>query len=263
MRLVFSALCLGILSACSPSIPDSGSGVGFDNSADAQRARELELSGGATGGQLLVPPTAISDETTGLNTQPGVLVQPLPAAAQPSGAQVASASSGSSADIAAETAAALAAAGGNSGVAPVVASPSNPSPQALSNPGISDENDFGAVSSRQSIESDAERIARNREQYQVVAPTEVPTRSSGSQPNIVSYALETDHPVGTRVYSRAGINLAGKAERNCGNYASPDMAQIAFLEKGGPQRDRLGLDPDGDGFACGWNPAPYRQAVKN
>jgi hypothetical protein len=41
------------------------------------------------------------------------------------------------------------------------------------------------------------------------------------------------------------------------------MAQIAFLERGGPKRDTLGLDPDGDGFACYWDPAPFRKAVNN
>jgi hypothetical protein len=41
------------------------------------------------------------------------------------------------------------------------------------------------------------------------------------------------------------------------------MAQIAFLERGGPKRDTLGLDPDGDGFACYWDPAPFRKAVSN
>lgn len=257
MRAVYSVLVIGALSACSPSVPDSSQGVGFNNSADAQRARELELTGGASAGQPLVSPTAISDETPLIASQPTVTAQPLPAAAAP---QYASANSGSSADIAAETAAALAASGSQSGVAPVAG---NPAPASLSNPGISDENDFGAVSSRQSIQSDADRIERNRQQYQVIAPTEVPSRTGAAQPNIVSYALQSSQPVGTRVYNRTGVNLAGKAERNCRNYASGDMAQIAFLEKGGPQKDRLGLDPDGDGFACGWNPAPYRQAVQN
>ncbi len=69
--------------------------------------------------------------------------------------------------------------------------------------------------------------------------------------------------MGTRVYSRSGVNLAGRAERNCNAFTSPDMAQAEFLAKGGPQRDRAGLDPDGDGYACGWDPAPFRRAVDN
>ena len=29
------------------------------------------------------------------------------------------------------------------------------------------------------------------------------------------------------------------------------------------ERDRMGLDPDGDGFACAWDPAPFRLARQN
>ncbi|MEY8839053.1 hypothetical protein AB9K41_08505, partial [Cribrihabitans sp. XS_ASV171] len=75
--------------------------------------------------------------------------------------------------------------------------------------------------------------------------------------------LSTDHPKGTQVYSRAGFNLQAKAQRNCAGFPSADQAQIAFLESGGPQRDRQGLDPDGDGYACGWDPSPFRRAVGN
>ena len=39
---------------------------------------------------------------------------------------------------------------------------------------------------------------------------------------------------------------------------NPFDAQRAFLAAGGPDQDRLGLDPDGDGFVCGWSPLPYR-----
>ena len=41
-----------------------------------------------------------------------------------------------------------------------------------------------------------------------------------------------------------------------------DQAQSAFLDSGGPEKDRKGLDPDGDGFACGWDPTPFRNAVR-
>ena len=42
---------------------------------------------------------------------------------------------------------------------------------------------------------------------------------------------------------------------NCAAFASPAAAQQAFISNGGPQRDPLGLDPDGDGRVCGWTPA--------
>jgi hypothetical protein len=267
MRALYSTLIMGLLAACSPPIPDSGVGVGFNNSDDIQRAREASLNTG----QPFVPPSVLSDETTGsapigtplsataLPAQSTVSAQPLPQAV--SSANIPGANSGTSDDIAAETAAALAAASANSGVAPLQASPSNPSPQ--SNLAISDENDFSAVADRQTISSDAERIAQNRAQYQVIAPTALPTRSGSSQPNIVDFALSTSNPRGTKVYTRSGFNSSAKAARNCARFASPDQAQTSFLSKGGPQKDRQGLDPDGDGFACSWDPAPFRQAAKN
>ena len=39
--------------------------------------------------------------------------------------------------------------------------------------GISDEQDFAAVAARETIESDKERLARNRAQYQVIRPDQV------------------------------------------------------------------------------------------
>ena len=124
--------------------------------------------------------------------------------------------------------------------------------------GISDEQSFEAVSARETIESDAERLARQAQTYRVIPPEPVPTRSGASGPNVVSFALSTDNAVGEARYSRGGFGLPGRARRACAKYPSADRAQEAFLERGGPRKDRLGLDPDGDGFACGWDPAPFR-----
>ena len=90
----------------------------------------------------------------------------------------------------------------------------------------------------------------------------VQVSGSGVGDNIVEYALRTSNPPGVRLYSRSGINLEAKAQRNCAKYPSPDKAQIAFLKAGGPQKDRHSLDPDGDGYACRWDPTPYRRAVQ-
>ena len=122
---------------------------------------------------------------------------------------------------------------------------------------ISDEQNFNAVSARESIESDAERLAANRERYKVITPTELPQRD-GTVPNIVEYALLTDNPVGVPLYERWGFNLETRTIRSCQLYASADRAQQAFLANGGPQKDRLILDTDGDGYACHWDPAPFR-----
>jgi hypothetical protein len=128
------------------------------------------------------------------------------------------------------------------------------------NPGISDEQNFDAVSARETIESDAERLARLRAEYQVVQPEALPERAGGTGPNIVAFALSTTHAVGQPVYRRSGFNADARFQRACARYSSADEAQRAFLERGGPEEDRMGVDPDGDGFACYWDPSPFRAA---
>jgi hypothetical protein len=130
-----------------------------------------------------------------------------------------------------------------------------------SNTGISDEQDFGAVSARETIESDAERIAKNRSEYVVVQPEDLPQRPGDTGPNIVEFALSTAHAPGVQMYKRSGVALRS-ANAACGKFASPDKAQQDFLAKGGPERDRMGVDPDGDGFACAWDPRPFRTALQ-
>ncbi|MEM6636355.1 MAG: hypothetical protein AAF667_10720 [Pseudomonadota bacterium] len=128
-----------------------------------------------------------------------------------------------------------------------------------SNPAISDEQDFEAVSNRQSIESDRERLEQQKAQYQIIEPTALPRRPN-SGANIVAFALATSHGVGEQVYRRLPAASANRAATRCARFTSDDQAQEAFLEAGGPERDRMGVDPDGDGYACGWNPAPFRRA---
>lgn len=127
---------------------------------------------------------------------------------------------------------------------------------------ISNENNFDAVAAERSIQQDAAAIAQNRAQYQQIQPTAIPQRpdSSGGSA-IVQFALQTSHPVGTQMYGRSAIRLTNTANA-CAKYPSADQAQIAFLEAGGPDRDRRGLDPDGDGYACGWDPSPFRAALR-
>lgn len=231
-------ISLGLISACAPQVPDSG--APYDATYGA---REAELSSGIADADRLTPPAPLSSTT----------LPPATAAATPTPTSGSVVSAGTAEGIAAETAAVLASSSGSG-----VSSASTPAPVVASN-GLSVENDFSAVSENRSIQSDAALIAGNKAQYQVIAPTELPARSGGSQPNIVAYALSTTHPKGTRIYSRSGVNLQGRAERNCNNYPSSDLAQIDFLSKGGPKRDRASLDPDGDGYACSWDPAPFRK----
>ena len=133
---------------------------------------------------------------------------------------------------------------------------------ATNNLGLSDEQDFDAVSDRQSIESDAERLERNRALYTLIEPTEVPNRPGTEIPNIVAYAIKTSNPVGEPLYSRSLFTSENRSLWRCSKYVSDAAAQEAFLKAGGPESDRYGLDPDGDGFACRWDPTPFRAAIK-
>ncbi len=132
------------------------------------------------------------------------------------------------------------------------------SPENPDNVGLSDEQDFEAVTQRETIESDKERLARQRAQYKVIAPSALPSRPGSVGPNIVEYALSTTNDVGEPLYRRSALFAKSRYQRNCAKYPSPDQAQMDFLRRGGPKRDPLGLDPDGDGFACTWDPRPFR-----
>jgi hypothetical protein len=102
----------------------------------------------------------------------------------------------------------------------------------------------------------AEReLAEARANLVVVPPSAtVPNATSGV--NIALFAQQTSNQVGENIYGRRGGTRLGSA---CGRYPNPDDAQRAFLAAGGPTTDSLGLDPNGDGFACKWDPAPFRQ----
>ncbi len=96
-----------------------------------------------------------------------------------------------------------------------------------------------------------------------VAPQ--PSAPAASAPaassDIGKYAVANTHPVGTKKYARGGFLSRLMKTNKCDSYSSPNAAQSAFLAQGGPENDPLGLDPDGDGYACAWDPAPYRRAV--
>ncbi|MDC3394688.1 hypothetical protein OAX13_04000 [Planktomarina temperata] len=122
--------------------------------------------------------------------------------------------------------------------------------------------DFEVVATAQTVESDAERIAANRAKYIVMDVQALPRRP-GRRPNVVDYALRTNNPIGVQLYNRFATGLKVMSFGGCDRYRSKDEAQQDFLAKGGPERDAYGLDPDGDGFACGWDPRPFRLAVAN
>lgn len=222
MRLTVALISLAALAACETPVPDSGSGVGFGSYAEYQAEREAQLIAGGEGG---------GSATTGLDTQA----------------------------ISAEATAAIDAAEN----APAAPSTSGATPSAVSNAvGISAENDFSAVSSERSIEEDAALVAANKEAYVTIQPTALPSRPTSDAGTIVEFALSTTNTVGQALYSRLIPGAKSRAARNCAKYPSPDLAQEYFLKNGGPERNPQGLDPDGDGFACSWDPAPFRLAAK-
>lgn len=247
------------LAACEPKVPDSGAGVGFGNYADYQydlaqerAAREAQLTGTTT----VRPPEATGAPSPGAVPSSGVTSADLaaagigPAQSAPSAApaSVITPAPGNSALITpapgaplAATAAGAAYVGGNAS-------------------GISGEQGYNAGATGESYQSSAERVAQQPAQSGTVAAQPVPSRPGDTGPDIVAYALQTTNPVGQPAYQRT-LPSQNKAARNCAKYPSSDVAQRAFLAAGGPVRDRYGIDPDGDGFACAWNPEPFRRAV--
>lgn len=218
------------LAACQQQVPNSAEGVGGNDYAQyelerARREASLQSSLQPTG-DAIVPPT---------NNQ-GVTSSDLAAAGISTGGI----------DTAGNNTAQL---------------PDRPQAALGSNPEISDEQSFDAVSGRESIESDADRRARQAAAYQQIQATTLPDRSGNAGPNIVQYALQAPNDRGEPVFDRLGLSGEARFQRNCAGYRTPDDAQRDFISRGGPQRDRLGIDPDGDGFACGWDPQAFRAIV--
>jgi hypothetical protein len=247
------------VAACAPAVPESGAGVGFGDYSDYVRQREAAQPGpvgqplNATSAQTGFSTEAVGaalDNAEGRTTAPigQPLGQPL---GQPTGRVI-----GQDSPAAAP---APYQANRPRGGAPIGIK--QETGEMSGGGGISDEQDFSAVASRETIESDAERLARQRSQYEVIAPTALPQRSGGSQASIVEFALSTTHAPGVQMYNRSSL-FKRDPLTTCAKYASPDLAQEVFLAKGGPQKDKEGLDPDGDGFACGWDPRPFRNALK-
>ncbi|MBW6506201.1 MAG: hypothetical protein K0B00_05540 [Rhodobacteraceae bacterium] len=227
------------LGACTDGAPpDRAAGVGFGDYNAYLAQREAALQGNGPIPPALSPPsggatTAISAAPLGnapLNPMGAALTaQPTPAgeAVQPLGA-----------------------------VAPAAIATA-PLPVAPGAAGISDEQSFDAVAARESIESDKARIEANRAAYVEVAPTPLPERAANAGPNLAAFALAATNRLGEPIYNRLAIKIVNH-DRACSKYASADLAQTAFLQNGGPERDLGNLDPDGDGFACSWDPTAFQ-----
>ncbi|GIT90755.1 hypothetical protein JANAI62_12100 [Jannaschia pagri] len=263
------AIALLALAACEPAIPESGPrGAGFDTPDQYAQRREAELRTGVRAPQTVRPPATpaaesapapapVSEAQQLANETRQVLGAPTQAPQPPAPAPL---------PTAATTTTTLPAPAPLPSAAPVPApAPTTTAAVDLSrdNPGLSQEQDFGVVSAQRTIEDDAARVNAARQQYQLVRPTEL-QRPNDNGPNIIAYALERAKPVGASgSYRRPALASNRRSEQRCQGYRTADVAQEEFLSAGGPERDRLNLDPDGDGNACGWDPATFRSLVRN
>lgn len=258
--ILSAALLIG-LAACSTTVVPTERGVGFDDFSDfeLERARrEAQLT--ASRSTTIVPPPQVNTIT-----QPAILDQtqaiPSSALAQAGIGQAGTGQAGTGQASSGQVRTTMNDPLRTQGLD---ASPSNPAPAlANSSTDLSDEQSFDAVSDRETIESDAERRAAQAAARLQVEPTALPDRPANTGPNIVQFALNSPNVKGQEWYSRSLLSGDGRFRRNCAEYATADDAQRDFLARGGPERDRRGIDPDGDGFACGWDPAPFVQAVRN
>lgn len=106
-------------------------------------------------------------------------------------------------------------------------------------------------------EAAARRLEAVRAQRVEIAPEELPEQDVTA--NVVRFARTTTHAVGQRQHSRNPLISRSQSRQTCRRFASVDDAQRQFLANGGPERDPFNLDPDGDGFACGFDPEVYRK----
>jgi hypothetical protein len=241
-----------LMTACTPPPPPAPSGgVGFGDYGEYQRRRAAEAQ-------------IAAQESASLQSVPGPVPNqavPFPSTATgaPTAAELAQAGVSGAATLAQTQTAAQQPLYPQPAQPVVPAQPVAAGTVPSSTVGISDEQDFSAVSSRETIASDKERIAENRAQYQQIQPGALPERAGGNAARIIEYAVKAPNRLGEPIYKRSSVALTSH-DRACARYSNPEAAQEAFLNSGGPQRDPKNLDPDGDGFACRWDPTPFQKA---
>ena len=231
MAMLAGLAVASMLAGCQPQVPNSAAGAGFGDYQSYILQREAQLRGAQAGS-----PTSAVTEAGPAATDPGA---PLNATgiALPSGE---TGTIGTSAPTAAPT------------TAPTTAGPAA---------GPAGDGSIGS----DTLAALRATAPAGPPVTAPLAPVSAPTPAAplpvtgSAGPNLAAYALNSTNQPGQPVYSRGGLRLTS-SERACAKYVSPDQAQITFLEAGGPGRDRFNLDPDGDGFACGWDPAPFRAA---
>jgi len=249
MRFLAALGAVCALVACSPEIPDSGAGAGVGFGDYSTYMRDQERARVATAPASIVP----SPQVVSLPPQQsGSRLQPVRTA----GAQGAPIQAGTLQGGAIQTSPLSAPMAAPQQVA--AATPQASAPQGSGTPGPVSTQDFPTLAAGQQG-GPVSYPAPAQGQVEMVAASALPQRP-GDIPNIVEYALGTRQSVGDRVWRRTALTMQN-TDRNCRGFVNSDLAQEEFLRRGGPGRDPLNLDPDGDGFACWWDPAPFRSAA--
>ena len=118
------------------------------------------------------------------------------------------------------------------------------------------DNSFQRVVNQETIETDRQKLAELEKRRVELQAEPLPARAADV--NLAAFARSTDHKIGDRIYRRSGTRSSSRAASECRKYRNPDEAQRAFIASGGPENDPNRIDPDGDGFVCGWSPLPFR-----
>ena len=82
--------------------------------------------------------------------------------------------------------------------------------------------------------------------------------NSSDYVNVAKFARDTKNNKGEKIFTRLSFSIYDNWNE-CSKFKTKDEAQRKFLKDGGPYKDRFNLDPDGDGFACDWDPEIYRK----
>ena len=106
-------------------------------------------------------------------------------------------------------------------------------------------------------EEASQKLLEARGNRIVIKPDELKDIKIDPKVNIAIYARTTKNVLGKRAYTRLGKKVNGV--NPCVRFSVKDDAQRYFLQKGGPEKDLFGLDIDGDGFACNWDPEPFKK----
>ena len=122
-----------------------------------------------------------------------------------------------------------------------------------------DLSQFSFEQQKKERDAAATSLLKIRENRIIIPKEEIENFKNKDSINIASYARRTDNLIGEKVHKR--FKRKKETVRKCSHFSTSDDAQRFFLSNGGPQKDPFNLDSDGDGFACKWNPAPFRTII--